>query len=130
MVSLFTILLLLLDVLKFIVFAHVIMSWLIGFNVLNTRQPLVWQIWNGLERLLEPLYRPIRRILPDLGGLDLTPLVALLVLYALRIVSCPTPAASTSRPWCCCSSSLRCRSWSPTTCRCRSIASLPSSRAL
>ncbi len=86
MTSLLQILLLILDLAWYVIIAHVIMSWLIGFNVLNTRQPLVWQIWNGLERLLEPLYRPIRRVLPDLGGLDLTPLVALLVLYALRIV--------------------------------------------
>lgn len=86
MVSLFTILLLLLDVLKFIVFAHVIMSWLIGFNVLNRHQPLVGSIWNGLNRLLEPLYQPIRRVLPDTGGLDLAPLVLLLVIFALQVV--------------------------------------------
>lgn len=84
--TLYEALMLILDVVWFVMIAHIIMSWLINFQVLNLRQPLVWQIWNGLERLLEPLYRPIRRILPDLGGLDLTPLVALLVLYALRIV--------------------------------------------
>lgn len=86
MVSLFTILILLLDVLKFIVFAHVIMSWLIGFNVLNRHQPLVNSIWNGLSRLLEPIYAPIRRILPDTGGLDLAPLVVLLGIFAIQVV--------------------------------------------
>lgn len=86
MTSLLQILLLILNVVWFIVIAHVIMSWLIGFNVLNTRQPLVWQIWSGLERLLEPIYAPLRRILPNLGGLDLAPLVALLIVYALRVV--------------------------------------------
>lgn len=86
MASLFTILLLLLDVLKVIIFAHVIMSWLIGFNVLNRHQPLVNSIWNGLNRLLEPLYQPIRRILPDTGGLDLAPLVLLLAIFALQVV--------------------------------------------
>lgn len=86
MTSLLQILLLILDLAWYVILAHVIMSWLIGFNVLNRRQPIVWQIWNGLERLLEPLYGPIRRILPDLGGLDLTPLVALLILYALRVI--------------------------------------------
>lgn len=86
MTSLLQILLLILNVVWFIVIAHVIMSWLISFNVLNTRQPLVWQIWTGLERLLEPIYAPIRRVLPNLGGLDLTPLVALLIVYALRVV--------------------------------------------
>ena len=79
-------LMLILDVVWFVMIAHIIMSWLINFQVLNLRQPLVWQIWNGLERLLEPIYRPIRSVLPNLGGLDLTPLVAILALYAIRIV--------------------------------------------
>ena len=78
MTSLLQILLTILQLVQFIVIAHVIMSWLISFNVLNTRQQLVWQIWTGLERLLEPIYAPIRRVLPSLGGLDLAPLVVLL----------------------------------------------------
>ena len=65
MQSLFAILFLILDVVWFIVIAHVIMSWLINFNVLNRNQPLVWQIWTGLNRLLEPIYAPIRRVLPN-----------------------------------------------------------------
>ena len=84
--SLIQILMMLLDVVWFIVIAHVIMSWLINFNVLNRNQPLVWQIWTGLNRLLEPLYGPIRRILPDMGGLDLAPLIVLLGVYAVRVV--------------------------------------------
>ncbi|MGR3469134.1 MAG: YggT family protein [Shimia sp.] len=86
MLSLIQIILLILSVAKFIIFAHFIMSWLIAFDVLNLRQQLVAQIWNGLERLLEPLYRPIRNILPQMGGLDLAPLVALLAIYALEII--------------------------------------------
>lgn len=86
MTSLLQILLLILDVVWFIMIAHIIMSWLINFQVLNLRQPLVSQIWYGLNRLLEPLYQPIRRILPDLGGIDLAPLVALIGVYALRII--------------------------------------------
>lgn len=86
MTSLFEILLLLLGVAKFFIFAHFIMSWLISFEVLNLRQPLVAQIWYGLQRLLEPVYRPIRSILPQMGGLDLSPLVALLAIYALEII--------------------------------------------
>ncbi len=86
MTSLLQILLLILDVVWFIVIAHIIMSWLINFNVLNRNQPLVWQIWTGLERLLEPIYRPIRRILPNMGGLDLSPIVLIVGLYALRII--------------------------------------------
>lgn len=86
MQSIFQILLLILDIAKFFIFAHVIMSWLINFQVLNLRQPIVAQIWYGLNRLLEPVYARIRQFLPDLGGVDLAPLVALVAVYALRIV--------------------------------------------
>ena len=64
MQSLFEILMLLLNVLWFFIIAHVIMSWLINFQVLNLRQPIVGQIWDGLNRILEPIYGPIRNALP------------------------------------------------------------------
>ena len=80
------ILLLILDVAWFIMIVHIIMSWLINFQVLNLHQPLVRQIWDGLNRLLEPIYQPIRRFMPNTGGLDLAPLVALIGVYALRII--------------------------------------------
>ena len=67
--------------------SHFIMSWLISFQVLNIRQPLVAQIWNGLNALLEPIYAPIRRVLPNLGGIDLTPLVVIVGLQILRILT-------------------------------------------
>ncbi|MBC7158177.1 MAG: YggT family protein [Rhodobacteraceae bacterium] len=86
MQSLLQILLLILDVVWFVMIVHIVMSWLISFQVLNLRQPLVAQIWDGLNRLLEPLYGRIRRFLPAMGGLDLAPLVALIAVYALRIV--------------------------------------------
>ena len=86
MTSLLQILLLILDVVWFIIIIHVVMSWLISFQVLNTRQPLVYSLWSGLERLLAPIYDPIRRILPSAGGLDLSPLVALIAVAALRII--------------------------------------------
>lgn len=86
MTSLYQILMLLLDVVWFFIIAQVIMSWLINFQVLNMRQQLVAQIWFGLNRLLEPIYSPIRRILPPMGGLDLAPLVALLGVIALQII--------------------------------------------
>lgn len=86
MTSLLQVLLLILDVVWFIIIIHVVMSWLISFQVLNTRQPLVYQLWSGLERLLAPIYDPIRRILPNTGGLDLSPLVALIAVAALRII--------------------------------------------
>jgi len=86
MVSLIQILLLILDVVWFIMIAHIIMSWLINFNVLNLGQDVVRSIWYGLNNLLEPIYAPIRSVLPATGGLDLAPLVALIAVYALRIV--------------------------------------------
>lgn len=86
MVSLLQILLLILDIVWFIVIVHVIMSWLINFQVLNLRQPLVASIWDGLNRLLEPVYSRVRSILPAMGGLDLAPLVVLVAIYALRII--------------------------------------------
>ncbi|TCS66261.1 YggT family protein [Primorskyibacter sedentarius] len=86
MQSLYQILMLILDIVWFIIIAHVIMSWLISFQVLNLRQPLVAQIWDGLNRLLDPIYSRIRRILPPMSGLDLAPLVALVGIYAIRII--------------------------------------------
>ncbi len=86
MTSLFQILMLILGVARFLIFVHFIMSWLLAFNVLNPRQQFVQQVWMGLSRLLEPLYGPIRRILPSMGGLDLAPLVALIAIYALEII--------------------------------------------
>ena len=86
MVTLFQALNLILNVIWFVMIAHIIMSWLINFQVLNLRQDFVRSIWFGLNRLLEPIYGPIRRVLPDLGGIDLAPLVGLLAVYALRIV--------------------------------------------
>ena len=86
MTSLYQILTLILDIVVFIILAHVIMSWLINFHVLNIRQPLVSQIWYGLNRMLEPLYGPVRRLLPAMGGLDLAPLVVLIAVYALQII--------------------------------------------
>ena len=63
---------------------HVIMSWLLNFGVLNRHQPLVASIWDGLTRLLEPVYRPVRRMMPDTGALDLAPLVVFLGIIILR----------------------------------------------
>lgn len=86
MLSLFQIILLVLDILWFFLIAHVIMSWLINFQVLNVRQQLVGQIWYMLNRILEPIYGPVRRILPPMSGIDLAPLVVLIGIYAVRII--------------------------------------------
>ena len=84
MVSLFQAIMLILNVVWFIMIAHIILSWLLSFQVLNPRQPMVAQIWFGLNRLLEPIYAPIRRILPNTPGLDLAPLVAFIALIIIQ----------------------------------------------
>lgn len=82
--TLFDALMLILDVIWFVMIAHIIMSWLINFQVLNLRQPLVAQLWNGLSRLLEPIYTPVRNMLPNTGGLDLAPLVVFVIVIILQ----------------------------------------------
>ncbi|MFY0682185.1 MAG: YggT family protein [Thalassovita sp.] len=86
MQSLFQIIMLLLDIVWFFIIAHIIMSWLINFQVLNVRQQLVGQIWYMLQRLLEPIYSRVRAILPPMSGIDLAPLVVIIGIYVIRIV--------------------------------------------
>lgn len=76
----------LLWILMWIVIVQVILSWLFAFNVLNTSSHAVRSVALALERLTAPLYRPIRAILPDFGGLDFSPLVLLLVIQLLMMV--------------------------------------------
>jgi YggT family protein len=68
----------------YVILASVIMSWLIGFNVINGSNPYVRQIVYALQRLTEPLLGPIRRFLPDLGGLDISPIILLLALQFVQ----------------------------------------------
>ena len=75
---------LLLDILKWAVIVQAILSWLVAFNVINLQNQVVRQIYGGLERVLDPLYRPIRRVLPDFGGVDLSPMVVILVIILLQ----------------------------------------------
>ena len=87
--TILSIIALLLDVAFMIILVHVIMSWLINFNVLNLGQPLVASIWDGLNRLLDPIYTPLRRMLPNTGALDLAPLVAFLLIIICRDIIIP-----------------------------------------
>ena len=80
---------LILGVVYFVMIAHIIMSWLINFQVLNLHQPVVAQIWQALNQLLEPIYRPLRNILPNTNPLDLAPLVALIIVISLRAYVLP-----------------------------------------
>ena len=76
----------LLGVLGLVILVQVILSWLVVFNVINTHSDFVRQFMRALDTITEPLYRPIRKILPDFGGIDFSPLVVLLAIQALRIV--------------------------------------------
>jgi YggT family protein len=75
---------LILNAVWFFMIVQIIMSWLISFQVLNLRQPMVAQIWYSLNRLLDPLYAPFRRFLPQTGGLDLAPLACFIILIVLQ----------------------------------------------
>jgi len=86
LLSLFQVLDLLLRLVTYIIIAQAILSWLVAFNVINTYNDFVRSFLGALDRITEPLYRPIRRILPDFGGIDFAPLVVLLLIYVLRIL--------------------------------------------
>ncbi len=92
LITILQILQLLLDVAFFIMIIHIIMSWLINFNVLNLGQPIVASIWQGLNRLLEPVYTPVRRMLPDTRPLDLAPLVVFIGIIIARDILIPNIA--------------------------------------
>ena len=77
---------LLLRVLSYVIIAQAILSWLVAFNVSNTHNDFMRSFLGALDRLTEPLYRPIRRILPDFGGIDFSPIVVLLLIYVVRIL--------------------------------------------
>lgn len=84
--SVFQILDLLLRVLSYIIIAQAILSWLVAFNVVNTTNDFVRSFLHALDRITEPLYRPIRRVLPDFGGIDFSPIVVLLLVHIARIL--------------------------------------------
>lgn len=84
MIALRDTLLLILSIAQWIILIHIIMAWLINFQVLNLRQPLVGQIWHGLNQLLEPIYSRIRNMLPATGGIDLAPLIVIIVIFFLQ----------------------------------------------
>ncbi len=77
---------LLLGVLRWIIIIQAILSWLVAFNVINTYNDFVRQVLFALDKITEPIYRPIRRIMPDFGALDLSPLVALLLIIIVQMV--------------------------------------------
>jgi YggT family protein len=72
------------DLYKWVVIAQVIMSWLVAFGVINTYNRVVAQIGEVLYRLTEPALRPIRKLLPNFGGIDISPIILLLLLWLIE----------------------------------------------
>ena len=86
LIALFQILDFLLRILGWVIIGQVIISWLFAFNVLNASSSGVRGFAEALEKITAPLYRPIRKILPDFGGIDFSPLVLLLLIQILRML--------------------------------------------
>ncbi len=75
-----------LNILVWMVIVQAVMSWLVAFGVINTRNRFVYMVGDFLYRITEPLLRPIRRVLPDMGGIDLSPVVLLLAIVFIQNV--------------------------------------------
>lgn len=75
-----------LNLIFFIIIAQVIVSWLLAFNILNMSNQFVAMVANALYQLTDPLLRPIRRLLPNFGGLDISPIILFLAIYFIRLV--------------------------------------------
>ena len=84
--AMFNIFELLLTVLWWIIIIQVVLSWLFAFNVLNSGSEGLRRFVEALDRITEPLYRPIRKLLPDFGGIDFSPLILLLLLGVVQIL--------------------------------------------
>jgi YggT family protein len=86
MVPLIGFIVLVIDLYIWVIIASAILSWLVAFNVVNTSNRLVYTLAEGLYRVTEPALRPIRSILPNLGGIDISPVILILVLLFIRDV--------------------------------------------
>ena len=82
--ALLNVILLALQLYTYLIVASAILSWLVAFNVVNTRNDVVRSIWNFLDAVTEPALRPIRRILPNLGGIDISPVILILLIIFIQ----------------------------------------------
>jgi YggT family protein len=78
------IVLLILQLYWWVVLAMIIMSWLISFNVINTRNQFVEGLWRVLNQLTEPVLRPIRRVMPNFSGLDISPIILFIIIFFIE----------------------------------------------
>ena len=86
MQALFLVIDLVLQLYIYLIVAAAVLSWLVAFNVVNVRNPVVAAIADFLYRITEPVLRPIRRRMPDMGGIDISPLILILIIIFLRYV--------------------------------------------
>jgi YggT family protein len=84
--SVLTIILIILDIYIWLLIASAILSWLIAFNVVNTRNQFVHMVGDFLWKITEPVLRPIRSIMPNLGGIDVSPVILILLIILLKDV--------------------------------------------
>ena len=83
--ALLRVILLALELYTYLLIASAVMSWLVAFGVVNMRNDAVRGIWNFLYQITEPALRHIRRILPNLGGVDVSPIILLLLIYLVQM---------------------------------------------
>jgi YggT family protein len=84
--ALLDVILLALQLYTWLIIASAILSWLVAFNVVNTRNDVVRSIWGFLDAITEPALRPIRNVLPNLGGVDVSPIILILIIYFIEQV--------------------------------------------
>jgi YggT family protein len=82
--ALLEVILIALQLYTYLIIASAILSWLVAFNVVNTRNDVVRSIWTFLDAVTEPALRPIRRILPNLGGIDISPVILILLIIFIQ----------------------------------------------
>lgn len=84
MQSIFSVVSLVLDLYLWVIIISAILSWLIAFNVVNTRSPFIMRANEFFYRLTEPVLRPIRRVVPVFGGIDISPVILILIIYFIQ----------------------------------------------
>ena len=82
--SILYVILVVLDIYIWLLIAAAILSWLVAFNVINTRNQFVAMVGDFLYRITEPVLRPIRNLLPSLGGIDVSPVVLILIIILIK----------------------------------------------
>ena len=84
MAAVLDVIMMILSLYWWVVLAMIILSWLISFNVVNTRNQFVDSVWRVLNALTEPVLRPIRNVLPNFSGLDISPIILFLIIYFIQ----------------------------------------------